>query len=127
MAGALARETPAPIGPTRNEIQRTTTAPKPKLRLWSRKARITLGTKYVTVEARDPPASARRDVEITDRALDMRRDGVPVKLRILVHEVRRRPIAELPVQTDFFKLIIKGIYFSQIVRVAKLADEIRGA
>src|SRR5204862_7483305 len=98
-------------GPYRADSKRAPTGddgPKPKRRLWSRKARITLGTKYVTVEARDPPAPARRDIEITDRALDMRRDGVPVKLRILVHEIRRRCIAELPYSSRFLQTRNKG-------------------
>src|SRR5262245_23610082 len=94
------------------------------LRLWSRKARLAFGTKYVAVKAGDPPASARRDVEIMDGRLDMRRDVVPVKLRILVDEIRRRFITELPVQANFFEFVIKRVYFSQIVRITKLTDEI---
>jgi hypothetical protein len=47
------------------------------LRLWSRMAQLALGTKYVTVEACNPPASARGNIEITDSGLDVRRDSVP--------------------------------------------------
>jgi hypothetical protein len=42
------------------------------LRLWSRMAQLALSTKYVTVEACNPPASARGNIEITDSGLDVR-------------------------------------------------------
>src|SRR5262245_2876999 len=96
-------------------------------RLWSRVVQLTLGTKYVAVEARNPPAPARGYVEVIDSGLDVRRDVVPIKLRIFIDDVRRRLIAELPVQTSFFKFVEKRIGFSQIVRIAKLTDEIRGS
>ena len=47
-------------------------ASETSLRLWSRMAQLTLSTKYVTVEARNPPASARGNIEITDSGLDVR-------------------------------------------------------
>src|SRR5215469_8252715 len=96
-------------------------------RLWPRMAELTLGTKYVAVETCNPPTPARGHVEVIDRGLDVRRDVVPVKLRIFIDDVRRRLIAELLVQADLFKLVVKRIGFSQIVRIAKLTDEIRGA
>src|SRR5262245_17720427 len=96
-------------------------------RLWSRVVQLTLGTKYVAVEARNPPAPARGHVEVIDSGLDVRRDVVPIKLRIFIDDVRRRLIAELPVQTSFFKFVEKRIGFSQIVRIAQLTDEIRGS
>ena len=56
----------------------------------------------------------------------MWRNSVPVKLRIFVDEVRRQFIADLLVQADLFKFVVKRIGFSQIVRIAKLTDQIRG-
>ena len=100
---------------------------RPLLRLWSRKGHLALGAKDVAVEAGNPATPARRDVEITDGGLDMWRDAVPIKLRISIHEVRRRFIAELLVQSTLFKFVVKGVGFSQIIRVAKLTDEIGGS
>src|SRR4029077_4759820 len=97
------------------------------LRLRSRKAHLALGAKDVAVEACNPTTPARRDVEITDGGLDMWRDSVPIKLRISMHEVRRRFIPELLVQTTLFKFVVKGVGFSQIMRVTKLTDEIGGS
>src|SRR5215813_14239163 len=95
--------------------------------LWPRMAQLTLGTKYVAVEACNPPAPTRSNIEVIDSSLDVRRDVVPIKLRIFVNDVRRRLIAELLVQTDLLKFVVERIRFSQIVRVAKLTDEICGS
>jgi len=48
-------------------------------------------------------------------------------LRILIDEVGWRFIAELLVETNLFKFVVKRIGFSQIVRIAKLADKIGGS
>src|SRR6516164_2730253 len=95
--------------------------------LWPRMAQLTLGTKYVAVEACNPPAPTRGNIEVIDSSLDVRRDVVPIKLRIFVNDVRRRLIAELLVQTNLLKFVVERIRFSQIVRVAKLTDEICGS
>src|SRR6266436_1655265 len=100
---------------------------RPRLWLWSRMAQLTLSTKYVTVEVCNPPASARGNIEITDSGLDVRRDSVPIKLRIFIDDVCWRLIAELLVQTNFFKFVVERIGFSQIVGIAKLTDEICGS
>src|SRR5262245_2240720 len=95
--------------------------------LWPRKAQLTLRTKYVAVEACNPPTPTRGNIEAIDSGLDVRRDVVPIKLRIFIDDVRRRLVTELPVQTNLFKFVVKRIGFSQIVRIAKLTDEICGA
>src|SRR5215471_1119555 len=95
--------------------------------LWPRMAQLTLGTKYVAVEACNPPAPTRGNIEVIDSSLDVRRDVVPIKLRIFIDDVRRRLIAELLVQTSLFKFVVKRIGFSQIVRIPKLTDEICGS
>src|SRR5262249_47548240 len=97
------------------------------LPLWPRKAQLKLCTKYVAVEACNPPTPSRGNIEVIDRGLDVRRDVVPIKLRIFIDDVRRRLVAELPVQTNLFKFVVKRIGFSQIVRIAKLTDEICGS
>src|SRR5262249_55201933 len=63
------------------------------LRLWPRMAELTLSTKYVTVEARNPPASARGNIEITDSVLDMWRDSVPINLRLFIEYICRVSLA----------------------------------
>ena len=74
-----------------------------------------------------PPTPTRGNIEVIDSGLDVRRDVVPIKLRIFIDDVRRRLVAELPVQTNLFKFVVKRIGFSQVVRIAKLTDEICGA
>src|SRR5262245_34682687 len=88
---------------------------------------LTLGTKYVAVAACNPLTPAGGHVEIADGRLDMRRDIVPIELRIFVDEVRRRFIAELPVQADLFKFMVKRIGFPQVMAIAELTDEVRTA
>jgi len=73
---------------------------------------LTLSTKYVAVEARNPPTPTRGNIEVANRGLDVWRDFVPIKLRIFIHDVRRRLIAEPLVQTDLFKFVVKRIGFS---------------
>src|SRR5262245_803965 len=85
---------------------------------------LTLGAKYVAVEASNPPSPARGHIEIADGGLDMRRDVAPIELGIFVDQVRRRFITELPVQTDLFEFVEKRIGFPQIVRIAELTDEV---
>jgi len=95
--------------------------------LWSGKAQLTFGAKDVTVEARNPLTSARCNIEIIDGVLDIRRDLVPIKLRILIDNVCRRIIPELLVKANLFKFEVKRIGFSQIMRIAKLANEVCGS
>ena len=102
-------------------------ASETSLRLWPRMAQLTLSTKYVTVEACNPPASARGNIEIIDSGLDVWRDSVLIKLRIFIDDVCWRFIAELLVQTNLFKFVVERIGLSQIVGIAKLTDEICGS
>src|SRR5260370_30635825 len=90
----------------------------------ARQAKLALGTKYVAVEAGNPPTPARGDIEVADSSIDMWTDPVPIKPGIFIDEIRRRFIAELLVQTNFFKFVEKCIGFSQVVRIAKLTDKI---
>ena len=50
----------------------------------------------------------------------------PIKLRILISKIGRRTVTELPVHSDFFKLVIQRIGFSEVVRVAELSNEVGG-
>ncbi len=52
------------------------------LPLRAEQAEIALGAEYVAVKARDPLAAARRDVEITNGGLNVRRDAVVIELWI---------------------------------------------
>src|SRR6266498_2864327 len=90
-------------------------------------AQLALGTKYVAVKSCNPLASARGNIEITDSGLDVRRDSVPIKLRIFIDDVCWRFIAELLVQTNFFKFVVERFGFSQIVGIAKLTAELCGS
>ena len=54
----------------------------------------------------------------------MRRNGLPVKLRIEFGEIGGRFIAELPVETDFLEFIVEGICLAQILRIAELPNQI---
>src|SRR5215831_2519504 len=97
------------------------------LRLRPRQAQLTLGAKYVAVEARYPPTATRCNIEVTNSGLDVRRDAVPIELRIFIDEVRRRFVAKLFIQTNLFKFVVQRIDFSQIVRIAELTDKIGGS
>src|SRR5262245_986148 len=85
---------------------------------------LTLRAKYVAVEACNPPPPARGHIEVADGGLDMRRDVAPIELRILVDQVRRRFIAELPVQADLLEFVVKRVDFPQVMRIAELTDEV---
>ena len=45
-------------------------------------------------------------------------------MRILIGKIGRRGVTKLPVHSDFFKLVIQRIGFSEIVRVAQLSNEV---
>src|ERR1700733_7894090 len=82
---------------------------EPALMLRAAEAEIALGAEYIAVEVCDPLPSARRHIQIADGALDMRRNAVPVKLRIQVGEIGGRGIAELAVHADLFEFEIQRI------------------
>jgi hypothetical protein len=94
---------------------------------WRAAAAKAFGAKDVAVQIGDPLPSVRCDFKIADRALDMRRYEVPKEFRIAIYDVGRRIIAELFILPDFFEFVIKRVGFTQIIRIAKLADEIGGA
>src|SRR5438132_10408504 len=54
----------------------------------------------------------------------MCRDAMPIELWILVREIGGRGVAELPIHSDLFELIVQRVGLAQIVRIAELSDEI---
>src|SRR5882672_1663586 len=100
--------------------------PRP-LTLWPGQIEPALGTKDIAVKTGDPLPPARCDVEVPDGGLDMRRNVVPVKLRISVREIGRRGVAKLPIHSDLFELMVERVRLAQIMRVAELSDEIGSA
>src|ERR1700760_2618717 len=81
----------------------------PNLLLWPRQRNLALGTEDVAVEIGDPLPAARGDVEIADRSLHVRRNAVPVELRIEVHDIGGRRIAELAVDPGLLELMVQCI------------------
>jgi hypothetical protein len=57
----------------------------------------------------------------------MRRDAVPVELRIEIDEIGGRGIAELPVQACFLEFVIQRVGFADVMGIAELADQVGGA
>jgi hypothetical protein len=48
---------------------------------------LAFGAEHIAVEGADPLAAARRHVEVTDFGLDVRRDAIPIELRVAVDDV----------------------------------------
>src|SRR5579859_3598687 len=92
--------------------------------LGTRQVQLALGAENIGIEVGDPLPSARSDVEVAYRHLNLRRDVVPVELRVLVDDVGRRVVAELLVQADFLEFVEQRIGLSQVVGIAELADQI---
>src|ERR1700733_9514030 len=92
--------------------------------LRTRQVQLTLCAENIGIKICYPLASARRDIEVTYRHLDLRCDVIPIELRVLVDDVRGRIVAELFVQTDFFKFVEQCICLFQVVWIAELTDEI---
>src|SRR5690242_10584797 len=101
-------------------------ASRPKRRCWSRRSTradhaafrrafgsglrtrqrdVALGAKDIGVEVGDPLPAGRGHVEIAYLGLDVRRDALPIELRIPVDDVGRRVVAELSVDADLLELI----------------------
>src|SRR6186713_549019 len=72
-------------------------------------------------------SSVRRNVEVPDRALNMRRNSVPVELWIKFGKISWRSIAELLIHPDFFEFEIECICFAQVMWITELANQIRSA
>jgi hypothetical protein len=64
-------------------------AETPRLSLRAEQVDIAFGAEHVGVQTRNPLPAARRDVEITDRTLNVRRNALPVKLRVQIRNVGR--------------------------------------
>src|ERR1700741_2640987 len=88
---------------------------------------LALGAEDVAVEIGDPLPADLGLVEIADLGLDMRRDAVPIELRIAVHNVGRRVVAELSVDADLLEFVVERVGLAQIVGIAELPDEVGGA
>src|SRR3954466_12543321 len=58
---------------------------------------VTLGAEHVAVEVGDPLPPDLGLVEVADLGLDVRCDAVPIELRIAVHDVGWRIVAELAI------------------------------
>src|SRR5580700_7338798 len=100
--------------------------PVPSLMLRAGEAEIALGTEYIGVKARDPLPPARGDVEIPDRGLAVRRDALPIELRIKVRDIGRRRVAQLTVQPDFLELLVQRVGLAEVMGIAQLSDQIGG-
>src|SRR5260363_277582 len=95
--------------------------------LWPRQRDVALGAKHIGIEIGDPLPASGRHVEIADFGLDVRRDAVPIELRVAMDDVGRRIIAELAVDADLLELVVQRIGLADVVRIAELPDEICGA
>src|SRR5919198_5722471 len=85
---------------------------------------VVLSTEHVAVEIRDPLSSARRDVEVLQSTLNIWSDTVPIETRIRIYYICRRRIPTLSIHADLFKFMIQGIGLSQVLRIAKLSNQI---
>src|ERR1700684_4024479 len=101
--------------------------PRAALQLRARQVQLALCAENIGVKVCDPLASARRDVEVVYRHLNLRSDVVPVELRVLVDDVCGRIVAELLVQTDFLKFVEQCVCLSQVIGIAELTYEIGSA
>src|SRR5262249_61755157 len=88
------------------------------------KTEFALRAKNIAVKIGDPLSSARRNIEVADRALDMRRYASPIELGVEISKVGRRAVAELFIHSDFFEFAEKSIGLAKIMWVAELADQI---
>ena len=95
-----------------------------RLVLWTGKRYLAFRAEDIPIQARNPMPSARRHVEIAYFRLNMGRYTVPIKLRVSIDDVGGRFITKLPIHSDLFKLVEKGVCFSNVVGVAKLPNEV---
>jgi 5-methyltetrahydropteroyltriglutamate--homocysteine methyltransferase len=82
--------------------------------------------KHMIVKVRDPLPAGCGQGQIFHPVLDIHRHAVPEKPRILLQEVGRGFVAELPVAADFLEFVKERVGLLRIERVAKLSDEIGG-
>src|SRR5262245_12142197 len=96
----------------------------PNARLGTDAPAIMLDREDVTVEGGGPLLPLHRHVEITQSVADVPLDLAPKKLRVVVDHIGWTGIAELLVHAVFDKLVIEGVQFARIKRIAQLTDEI---
>src|SRR5438128_768272 len=97
------------------------------LPLEAAQAELALGPEHVAIQAVDPLSSARRDIEVAERLLDMRRYVAPIELRVMVGEIGRRSVAQLFVHPDFLELTKQRVGLPQVMRIAELSNEVGSA
>src|SRR5882724_7033372 len=76
------------------------------------------------VEVRDPLPAGRRHIQVFYSVVEMHRDAVPEKRRVLLNNVGRRRIAQLAVGTDLLKFPIERVCLARVQGIAELSDEI---
>src|SRR5258707_1704412 len=76
------------------------------------------------VEVGDPLPAGSRHIQVFHAVVEMHRDAVPKKSRVLLDDVGGRRIPKLPIGTDLLKLPIESVCFPRIQGIAKLPDEI---
>ena len=86
-----------------------------------------LSAEYITVKIVDPLSPIRGYIEEVNSVLNVRRDFVPVELRVFIDQVRRRCVAKLSIQADFLEFVVERIGLPKIMRIAELTNQIRGA
>src|SRR5450631_2505154 len=85
-----------------------------------------LRTQDMMVQVCDPLPAGSRHVQVFYPVLDVHRDAVPEKCRVLFNDVGGRRIAKLPVGADLLELPIQRVCFPRIQGIAELPDEIGG-
>ena len=78
------------------------------------------------MEVRDPLPAGRRHIQVFYSVVEVHRDAVPEKRRVLLNNVGRRRIAKLPVGADLFELPIERVCLARVQGIAELPDEIGG-
>src|SRR5258705_7255764 len=76
------------------------------------------------VEVGDPLPAGSRHIQIFYAVVEVHRDAVPEKGRVLFRNVGGRGIPELPVRADLFEFIIERVCLARVQGIAELPYEI---
>lgn len=101
---------------------------QPDLLFWTgertKPALLLINLEDIIVELRNPLLSFYRELEITQRWPQIWLNTRPEELRVMLHQVHRRSIAQLFSNAGLHKLIKKAVNFAVVEWVSQLAYQI---
>src|SRR6476620_2215511 len=83
--------------------------------------------KYVGIEIGNNLFASLGQFQVVQSCWNVRKNSIPIKLGVILPQISRRLVSQDFISADFLKFVEQGTYFSQVIWVAQLTDQIGGS